>query len=59
MPGKLPPDHRLPSEPPASVLGIEETGDSKYRDIAENTSIPLLANVIREDGSTWHTFSST
>lgn len=32
-----------------------ETGDSKYRDIAEKHIHTAMANVIREDDSTWHT----
>ena len=33
-----------------------ETGDNKYRDIAEKHIHTAVANVIREDYSTWHTF---
>lgn len=33
-----------------------ETGDEKYRDIAEKHIHTAIANVIREDYSTWHTF---
>lgn len=33
-----------------------ETGDSKYREIAEKHLHTALRNVIREDYSTWHTF---
>ena len=34
----------------------EETGQEKYRDVAEKHIRTALANVIREDDSTWHTF---
>lgn len=34
----------------------EETGDQKYRDIAEKHIHTAIANVVREDYSTWHTF---
>ena len=33
-----------------------ETGDAKYREIAEKHIHTAVANVIREDYSTWHTF---
>ncbi len=33
-----------------------ETGDRKYRDIAEKHIHTAIRNVIREDYSTWHTF---
>ncbi|MEY8354864.1 glycoside hydrolase family 88 protein [Lachnospiraceae bacterium 54-53] len=33
-----------------------ETGDQKYREIAEKHIHTAIANVIREDASTWHTF---
>lgn len=33
-----------------------ETGDSKYREIAEKHIHTAIKNVIREDYSTWHTF---
>lgn len=33
-----------------------ETGDGKYREIAEKHIRTAVANVIREDYSTWHTF---
>lgn len=33
-----------------------ETGDDKYRDIAEKHIHTAIKNVIREDYSTWHTF---
>ena len=33
-----------------------ETGDDKYREIAEKHIHTAVANVIREDYSTWHTF---
>ena len=41
---------------PLLYWASEETGDQKYRDIAEKHIHTALANVIREDGSTWHTF---
>lgn len=34
----------------------EETGDQKYREIAEKHIHTTMATVIREDYSTWHTF---
>lgn len=34
----------------------EETGNQKYRDIAEKHIYTALKNVVREDYSTWHTF---
>lgn len=34
----------------------EETGDCKYREIAEKHIHTAIKNVIREDYSTWHTF---
>ncbi len=34
----------------------EETGETKYREIAEKHIHTALANVVREDASTWHTF---
>lgn len=33
-----------------------ETGDVKYREIAQKHIHTALANVVREDASTWHTF---
>jgi unsaturated chondroitin disaccharide hydrolase len=34
----------------------EETGDSKYKEIADKHIHTAIKNVIREDYSTWHTF---
>lgn len=42
---------------PLLYWASEETGDAKYRDIAEKHIHTAIANVIREDYSTWHTFS--
>lgn len=41
---------------PLLYWASEETKDPKYRDIAEKHIHTALANVIREDYSTWHTF---
>lgn len=41
---------------PLLYWASEETGDPKYRDIAEKHIHTAIANVIREDYSTWHTF---
>ncbi len=41
---------------PLLYWASEETGDTKYRDIAERHIHTAVANVIREDHSTWHTF---
>lgn len=41
---------------PLLYWASEETGDRKYRDIAERHLHTAMANVIREDYSTWHTF---
>lgn len=41
---------------PLLYWATEETGDEKYRDIAEKHIHTAVANVIREDYSTWHTF---
>ena len=41
---------------PLLYWASEETGDDKYRDIAEKHIHTAVANVIREDYSTWHTF---
>jgi len=41
---------------PLLYWASEETGDMKYRDIAEKHIYSACANVIREDYSTWHTF---
>ena len=41
---------------PLLYWASDETGDAKYRDIAEKHIHTAVANVIREDYSTWHTF---
>lgn len=41
---------------PLLYWAYEETGTEKYREIAEKHIHTALANVIREDDSTWHTF---
>ncbi|MDE6606232.1 MAG: glycoside hydrolase family 88 protein [Lachnospiraceae bacterium] len=41
---------------PLLYWASEETGDKKYRDIAEKHIHTAIKNVIREDYSTWHTF---
>lgn len=41
---------------PLLYWATDETGDDKYREIAEKHIHTALANVIREDFSTWHTF---
>ena len=41
---------------PLLYWASQETGDRKYRDIAEKHIHTAIANVIREDYSTWHTF---
>lgn len=41
---------------PLLYWASEETKDLKYRDIAEKHIHTTVANVIREDYSTWHTF---
>ena len=41
---------------PLLYWASEETGEQKYRDIAEKHIHTAIANVIREDYSTWHTF---
>lgn len=41
---------------PLLYWASEETKDLKYRDIAEKHLHTAMANVIREDYSTWHTF---
>ena len=41
---------------PLLYWASEETGDEKYKDIAEKHIHTAVANVIREDYSTWHTF---
>ncbi len=41
---------------PLLYWAAQETGNQKYREIAEKHIHTAVANVIREDGSTWHTF---
>lgn len=41
---------------PLLYWASEETGDTKYKEIAEKHIHTAIANVIREDFSTWHTF---
>ena len=41
---------------PLLYWASEVTGDSKYKEIAEKHIHTAVANVIREDYSTWHTF---
>lgn len=41
---------------PLLYWATQESGDPKYREIAEKHIHTALANVIREDYSTWHTF---
>jgi unsaturated chondroitin disaccharide hydrolase len=41
---------------PLLYWASEETGDYKYREIAQKHIHTAIANVIREDYSTWHTF---
>ena len=41
---------------PLLYWASDETGDDKYRNIAERHINTALSNVIREDYSTWHTF---
>ena len=41
---------------PLLYWASEETGDARYREIAEKHIHTALANVVREDASTWHTF---
>lgn len=41
---------------PLLYWAAEETGDSRYREVAEKHVHTALRNVIREDYSTWHTF---
>ena len=41
---------------PLLFWASEETGDDRYRDIALKHIHTAVANVIREDGSTWHTY---
>jgi unsaturated chondroitin disaccharide hydrolase len=41
---------------PLLYWASKETGDNKYRDIAQKHINTAVKNVIREDYSTWHTF---
>ena len=41
---------------PLLYWAAKETGNQRYHDIAENHVHTALQNVIRPDGSTWHTF---
>lgn len=41
---------------PLLYWASEETGETKYREIAEKHIHTALENVVREDASTWHTF---
>ncbi len=41
---------------PLLYWATDETGDDRYRSIAEKHIHTAVANVIREDYSTWHTF---
>mgnify|MGYP000915918207 CR=1 FL=1 len=41
---------------PLLYWAAEETGDQKYREVAQKHIHTAIANVIREDYSTWHTF---
>jgi unsaturated chondroitin disaccharide hydrolase len=41
---------------PLLYWASEETGDSKYKEIADKHIHTAVANVIRKDYSTWHTF---
>ena len=41
---------------PLLYWASEETGDSKYKEIAEKHIHTAVNNVVREDYSTWHTF---
>lgn len=41
---------------PLLYWAAEETGDSRYREVARKHVHTALRNVIREDYSTWHTF---
>ena len=41
---------------PLLYWASEETGNSKYRDIAERHIHTTMKHIIREDYSTWHTF---
>lgn len=41
---------------PLLYWASEETGETKYRDIADKHILTAICNVIRKDYSTWHTF---
>lgn len=41
---------------PLLYWATEETGDGRYREVAERHINTAVSNVIREDFSTWHTF---
>ena len=41
---------------PLLYWASQETGESRYREIAEKHIHTAVANVVREDYSTWHTF---
>jgi unsaturated chondroitin disaccharide hydrolase len=41
---------------PLLYWATEETGDNKYKEIAQKHIHTAIANVIRDDYSTWHTF---
>lgn len=41
---------------PLLYWASEETGDGKYKDIAQKHIATAVKNVVREDYSTWHTF---
>lgn len=41
---------------PLLYWASQETGDGRYREIAEKHIRTAAANVVREDDSTWHTF---
>ncbi|MCR4618589.1 MAG: glycoside hydrolase family 88 protein [Lachnospiraceae bacterium] len=41
---------------PLLYWAADETGDSKYREVADKHIHTALSNLIREDYSTWHTF---
>jgi unsaturated chondroitin disaccharide hydrolase len=41
---------------PLLYWASEETGDNKYKEIADKHIHTAISNVIREDYSTWHTF---
>lgn len=41
---------------PLLFWAARETGEERYREVAEKHIHTAIANVVREDGSTWHTF---